>query len=69
MPETATPEEVRRVRETECQEQGHSFDVVQTFGSADPQKVVCSRCGKWWEVLPFGVVSYVPSRDFSGSEQ
>lgn len=49
---SATPEEVQRVRETECERHGHSFDAVTTYGSLDPQRFLCSNCGKSWRVSP-----------------
>lgn len=48
----ATPEEVQRVRELECESNGHSFDAVMTFGSLDPKQFLCPNCGKSWAVVP-----------------
>jgi hypothetical protein len=49
---SATPEEVQRVREAECERNGHSFDAVLTYGSLDPQRFLCSNCGEAWRVVP-----------------
>lgn len=37
-------------RRAECAAAGHTFDVVRTFQSADPLKILCSRCGEAWSV-------------------
>ena len=46
----ASAKEVQRVRETECANGGHSFDVATTFGSDAPVRVLCSNCHKSWAV-------------------
>jgi hypothetical protein len=45
-----TTEEVRRVRLEECRNRGHSFDIITVFGSLDPQRIICSRCGETWPI-------------------
>jgi hypothetical protein len=42
----------RELERRECQLHGHRFDVIVVFGSADPVKVACLRCGKLWKVEP-----------------
>jgi hypothetical protein len=46
----ATAEETQRVRETECANRGHSYDVVTAAGRNAPVSVLCSNCGKSWAV-------------------
>ena len=46
----ATPEEIQRVRETECGIAGHIFEVVTEDGVLDPQQVLCSHCGRGWSM-------------------
>jgi transcription elongation factor Elf1 len=46
----ATPEEVRRVRQTECQRQGHDFTVTTLWQGNAPNIIICERCGDSWKV-------------------
>lgn len=50
----ATPAEVQRVRELECERNGHSYEAVTVDQSADPQRFLCPWCSKSWRVVPAG---------------
>jgi hypothetical protein len=45
-----TPEIRQAVAEDECRRGGHDVDVVVTFGSGEPVRVICGRCGRTWPV-------------------
>lgn len=38
------------MREHECAQQGHAFEVFGVFQSDGPHSVLCSNCGKAWAV-------------------
>lgn len=46
----ATAEEVKRVRELECEQQGHQWSVITEAGSRSPKLILCKRCGDSWKV-------------------
>lgn len=46
-----TPEELQKVRNWECMNRGHVFDMVLTYGKETPAIIVCSNCSKSWKVV------------------
>jgi len=48
--ETATPEEVQRVRQMECRNGGHDFEILPDSRRNVPLHIFCSRCGASWSV-------------------
>lgn len=65
----ATAEEIERVRETECADTNHIFDVVQTMGHDGPREVICQRCSKSWvcgeepdEIILNQVIGYLKGK-------
>ena len=66
MAETATPEEVHRVRLLECERQGHSFEVGTVVHRADPQLVLCARCGESWPMAHIGDEALAQIRESGG---
>jgi hypothetical protein len=57
-----TPEIRQAVAEDDCRAEGHDHDVVLGYGSADPLRLICRRCGRSWSVGP-GVGGYGPVTD------
>lgn len=46
-----TDEMRRAVYAEECDYKGHNFDIVQSYGSQEPQYIMCGRCGRGWDVV------------------
>ena len=42
----------RELARRECSMIGHSLTEIIAAGSADPVRVVCSRCAMSWKVVP-----------------
>lgn len=42
----------RELARRECEMHHHDIDVVYVGLSTDPARIVCSRCGDSWAVLP-----------------
>ena len=51
MTDTATPEELAKVRRYECTMHGHSFSEVRVHQTLAPQRVICTNCGSHWAVV------------------
>jgi hypothetical protein len=49
-PRYTLDEAQRELARRECGMFGHNFDVQIIYGNGDPQVVMCSRCGKTWNV-------------------
>lgn len=49
--ERLTREEWQRVQaREECAREGHDFETVIEGGTGIPVKILCSRCGRSWDV-------------------
>lgn len=46
-----TPAMRNAVRREGCKLNGHSYDVITSFGSAEPSFVICANCGVSWREL------------------